>query len=142
MPAQEECCSHQRVNLVADYDSLSLVSLPGLPQLLPSYKPRDDRKWLMDVLSHQFPTARILSYQYDFAKPPRTEECWSKLFVEGEYLLYALVHRRKEAGEIDRPIGTRVCLCRRRQNLLTHFSQVFMCHSFGGLILKQVCTLF
>lgn len=105
MPPQEEYCFHQRVNLEADYGSLSLVSLPGLPQLLPSYKPRDDRKWLMEVLSHQFPTARILSYQYDFAKPPRTEACWSKFFVEGEYLLYALVHRRKEAAEIDRPIG-------------------------------------
>ena len=105
MPPQKECCFHQRMNLEADYGSLSLVSLPGLPQLLPSYKPRDDRKWLMEVLSHQFPTARILSYQYDFAKPPRTEACWSKFFVEGEYLLYALVHRRKEAAEIDRPIG-------------------------------------
>ena len=105
MSPQEECCFQQSMNLDADYGSLSLVSLPGLPQLLPSYKPRDDRKWLMEVLSHQFPTARILSYQYDFAKPPGTEACWSKFFVEGQYLLYALLHRRKEAAEIDRPIG-------------------------------------
>ena len=59
----------------------------------------------MEVLSHQFPTARILSYQYDFAKPPRTEACWSEFLVEGDYMLYDLVHRRKETVEVDRPIG-------------------------------------
>ena len=83
---------------------VDLISLPGLPQLQPSYKPRDERKWLRDVLSHQFPAARILTYQYDFGKP-RTDVCWTKILDEGLDLLYDLVHRRKEQEEVARPIG-------------------------------------
>lgn len=83
---------------------VSLVSLPGLPQLQPIYKPRNEQKWLNEVLSHQFPAARILSYQYDFAKP-NTEVSWTKILDEGLNLLYELVHRRKMPDEVDRAIG-------------------------------------
>lgn len=83
---------------------VDLISLPGLPQLHPSYKPRDERKWLSEVLSYQFPAARILSYQYDFAKP-KTEVCWTKILDEGVNLLYDLIHERQEEIEVDRPIS-------------------------------------
>lgn len=89
---------------LADTKRASLISLPSLPQLSPSYKPRDERKWLSEVLSHQFPAARILSYQYDFAKP-KSEVCWTRILDEGEYLLYELIHRRKEGDEVDRPLS-------------------------------------
>lgn len=100
-----ECSSYREKSLLLKLTALpnSLVSLPGLPQLLPNYKPRDDRKWLSDVLSHQFPAARILTYQYDFAKPS-TEACWTKILDHGLDLLYALVHRRTESNEMNRPI--------------------------------------
>ncbi|KAL9068133.1 MAG: hypothetical protein Q9161_006377 [Pseudevernia consocians] len=84
---------------------VDLVSLPGLPQLQPTYKPPDERKWLSEVLSHQFPAARILSYQYDFARP-NTEVSWTKILDEGLDLLYELIHRRKTYDEAHRPIGT------------------------------------
>lgn len=86
---------------------VDLISLPSLPQLYPNYKPRDERKWLSEVLSHQFPAARILSYQYDFGKP-KTEVCWTKILDEGVNLLYGLVHERREENEIDRAISNTV----------------------------------
>jgi hypothetical protein len=98
----------------------SIVSIPGLPQLFPSYKPKDDRSWLQDVLSFQFPTARILLFKYDFGELCRDIR-WSRLLDEATKFLYELVHHRKEAYEVDRPI-------------------VVLCHSFGALILKQVCS--
>ena len=74
------------------------------------------------MLGNQFPTARILSFKYDFG-----ESCqdirWSRLLDEAVGFLYALVHNRKEAHEVDRPI-------------------VVLCHSFGALILKQVRSMY
>ena len=102
MPLDVTCAGVQQ-------PTVDLVSLPGLPQLLPSYKPRDDRKWLSDVLSHQFPVARILSYHYDFGKPS-VPVCWTKILDEGVDLLYKLIHRRREDNEVYRPIGNAVSI--------------------------------
>ena len=95
----------------------SIVSIPSLPQLLPSYQPRDEASWIRDVFSHQFPTARVMVFHYDFAKSP-TDVCWRQILREGTTLLYGLIHRRSHPREMNRPL-------------------VFICHSFGGMVLKQ-----
>lgn len=103
MPLLVTCAGAQR-------PVVDLISLPGLPQLHPSYKPRDERRWLNEVLSHQFPAARILTYQYHFGKP-KTEVCWTKILDEGLLLLYDLLHQRSQPDEMNRPIG-RGCFTR------------------------------
>lgn len=99
----------------------SIVSIPSLPQLLPSYQPRDETAWIRDVFAHHFPTARVLLFRYDFAKSP-TDDSWLQILREGTTLLYGLIHQRSRAKEMNRPL-------------------VFLCHSFGGMVLKQVRPL-
>ncbi|KXX77252.1 Protein SERAC1 [Madurella mycetomatis] len=97
--------------------TVDIVSIPSLPQLLPSYQPRDETSWIRDVFSHQFPTARVLLFRYDFAKSP-TDVSWLQILREGTTLLYELIHQRSHPKEMNRPL-------------------VFICHSFGGMVLKQ-----
>ncbi|KAK4443298.1 protein SERAC1 [Podospora aff. communis PSN243] len=100
-----------------DHPTVDIVSIPSLPQLLPSYQPRDETKWIQEVFPHQFPTARVLLFRYDRLKQP-TDVSWLQILRHGTTLLYQLVHRRAREEEIDRPL-------------------VFICHSFGGMVLKQ-----
>jgi hypothetical protein len=94
----------------------SIVSIPGLPDLTPSYRPKDHSQWLQQVLSHQIPQARIMAFQYDFAKvDPVTS--WSSLLDHVNSLLWSLCHRREDCEK--RPL-------------------VFVCYSFGAFILKKV----
>jgi hypothetical protein len=80
------------------------VSLPSLPQLYPTYIPRDEQRWLREVLSHQVSGARILTYQYEFARN-KDEMRWGKLVDEADELLYELMQQRQEVTECDRPIS-------------------------------------
>ncbi|KAF9252092.1 hypothetical protein DTO013E5_886 [Penicillium roqueforti] len=98
---------------------IDLVSIPGLPTIHPTYKLKDHTKWLREVLSHQVPQARIMAFQYDFAKDSM-EVSWAELFRNVEYLLYSLVHRRE--GTEDRPV-------------------LFICYSFGAIILKKALLI-
>ncbi|KAH8203220.1 hypothetical protein TruAng_002625 [Truncatella angustata] len=98
--------------------TVDIVSIPSLPQLLPSYQPRDQASWIRDVFTHQFPTARVILFHYDFAKPPAADACWLQILREGTTLLYGLIHQRSRPTEVNRPL-------------------VFLCHSFGGMVLKQ-----
>ncbi|KAI9668709.1 MAG: hypothetical protein M1817_005200 [Caeruleum heppii] len=100
---------------------IDLISIPGLPDLLPQYKLKDHNRWLRDVLSHQIAGARIMSFQYDFAKFPEGV-CWANVVDQAVHLLYALMHRREEQEQLNRPI-------------------VFICYSFGGLILKKALLI-
>lgn len=70
------------------------------------------------MVSRQIPGARIMACQYDFADSPANPD-WKDLTDQWQRLLYALVHRREEHGQINRPI-------------------VFLCYSFGALLLKKV----
>ncbi|KAI1841737.1 hypothetical protein JX266_012105 [Neoarthrinium moseri] len=68
--------------------TVDIVSIPSLPQLLPSYQPRDQESWIRDVFTHQFPTARVILFHYDFAKPPAAEACWLQILREGTTLFF------------------------------------------------------
>ncbi|KAK0730143.1 hypothetical protein B0H67DRAFT_560920 [Lasiosphaeris hirsuta] len=97
--------------------TVDIVSIPSLPQLLPHYQPRDETSWIREVFSHHFPTARVLLFRYDFARSP-TDVSWLQILRQGTTLLYGLVHQRSQTNEMNRPL-------------------VFICHSFGGMVLKQ-----
>lgn len=96
----------------------SIVSIPGLPSLSPKYKQKDHSPWLREVLGHQIPRARIMAFQYEYGKNSVVSS-WQELLDQSASLLYALSYRR-EGFEL-RPI-------------------VFVCHSFGALILKGVSS--
>lgn len=55
--------------------------------------------------------------QYDFAKDLSNDPSWRDVLEKAQGLLYAMVHRREDVE--TRPI-------------------VWICHSFGALILKKV----
>jgi hypothetical protein len=59
-----------------------------------------------------------MSYQYDFAETPSNVD-WKNLTDQVLRLLYALIHRREETRESNRPI-------------------LFICYGFGAFILKKV----
>ncbi|KAH6694857.1 hypothetical protein BKA61DRAFT_256493 [Leptodontidium sp. MPI-SDFR-AT-0119] len=77
----------------------------------------DHNRWLRDVLSHQIPDARIMSFYYDFAKNIAAAS-WKDLIDQTLHFLFALRRRREETLGSPRPL-------------------VFMCFSFGSVILKK-----
>ncbi|KAI1500561.1 hypothetical protein F5X99DRAFT_385826 [Biscogniauxia marginata] len=98
---------------------LDIVSIPGLPTLNPHYELKNHNTWLREVLSHQIPRARIMAFQYDFAKG-NSNPSWRDLLAHVDKLLYALIHRRENAE--SRPL-------------------VFVCYSFGAVILKKALLI-
>jgi hypothetical protein len=102
----------------ADVFHPSIVSIPGLPDLVPQYRLKDHNRWLRDVLSHQVPSARIMSFYYDFAKISSSAS-WKDLTDQMLHFLFALIHRREDISLARRPL-------------------VFICFSFGSIILKKV----
>lgn len=77
--------------------------------------------WPRDLLNLDVPEARILTWGYD-SSVARTLEfaSQSSLFGHAENLLTDLVNKRRGASEKTRPI-------------------IFVGHSLGGLVVKQVC---
>lgn len=70
------------------------------------------------MLRRKIPNARILAYNYDStwlydAPRVRAESC-------GKALIYGLDNFREREGTRDRPI-------------------IFLAHSFGGLVIQDVC---
>jgi hypothetical protein len=99
----------------------------GLAKLFSKTKPSDEvgssevlaTFWPEDPLAKDFPNARVLTYGYDshvtrFFKGPANQ---SNILAHGESLMRALEVQRR--GCRERPI-------------------VFLVHSLGGIILKQV----
>ena len=96
------------------------MSIPGLPDVVPEYKVKDHNRWLRETLSHQVPKARIMSFEYDFAKPNEHDSTgWKGLTKQVSRFLYALLNKRETLEEQSRPI-------------------LFLCYSFGAIILKKV----
>jgi hypothetical protein len=73
--------------------------------------------WLRDFLPKQMPNARIMSYSYNSAVGFSKAAAGIKIFAE--QLLEDLMARRVTQHERERPI-------------------IFICHSLGGIVFKQV----
>lgn len=73
--------------------------------------------WLRDFLPKQMPNARIMSYSYNSAVEFSKAAAGIKTFAE--QLLEDLMARRVTQRERERPI-------------------IFICHSLGGIVFKQV----
>ncbi|KAF5706319.1 tetratricopeptide repeat domain-containing protein [Fusarium mundagurra] len=103
---------------------LDIVSIPALPTLSPQYKPREHNQWLRQVLSHQIPRARIMTFEYGFTTQgdhdTETISSWQMLLEQAIALVMGLTMRRE--GVEHRPI-------------------VFVCHSFGAFILKKALII-
>ena len=73
--------------------------------------------WLHDFLPKQMPNARIMSYSYNSAVEFSKAAAGIKIFAE--QLLEDLMARRVTQRERERPV-------------------IFICHSLGGIVFKQV----
>ncbi|KAL3419104.1 tetratricopeptide repeat domain-containing protein [Phlyctema vagabunda] len=96
---------------------VDIVSIPGLPNLLPQHEAKEHSRWLRDTLGHQIPAARVMTFQYEFARPAAPTTV-SALCQEYLALLYTLLSKRESAEEAQRPL-------------------IFICYTFGAYILKQ-----
>lgn len=76
--------------------------------------------WLQDLLPEQLPNARIMSYSYNSAVAFSKANIGIKTFAE--QLLEDLMAWRLTLCEQERPV-------------------IFICHSLGGIVFKQVCTI-
>jgi protein SERAC1 len=76
--------------------------------------------WLQDLLPEQLPNARIMSYSYNSAVAFSKAAAGVKTFAE--QLLEDLMAWRLTLYEQERPI-------------------IFICHSLGGIVFKQVCVI-
>jgi alpha-beta hydrolase superfamily lysophospholipase len=74
--------------------------------------------WLRDFLPEDLPTARIMSLGYD--SRVAFSSSVGNIDKFADQLLAYLNRERKEPTTQDRPI-------------------IFICHSMGGLVMKQVC---
>jgi len=101
--------------------------MPGLPKIYPegdNYTvPQKDRTMLREAFSHRFPRARVMPFKYHIPREDQktsTPLTWEKILDLGVDLLYAILAKREPRTAYERiPI-------------------IFVCHSFGGLILKKV----
>lgn len=103
-------------------DIVDLVALHGLnghyrktwTATPPMGKPKN---WLEDFLPEQISNARIMSYGYNSAF--QFSKSVADIGTFAEQLLHSLIAKRRSQSERKRPV-------------------IFICHSFGGLVFKQV----
>ena len=75
------------------------------------------KNWLEDFLPEQIPNARIMSYGYD--STIQFSKSVADIGTFAEQLLHSLIAKRRSQNEKKRPV-------------------IFICHSLGGLVFKQV----
>ncbi|KAG8825902.1 hypothetical protein FRC17_008465, partial [Serendipita sp. 399] len=86
-----------------------------------SWTAEDGTMWLRDLLSHDFPNARILTYGYDADTRSFAQTSTQTIFRHAEAFAEDLSRLRRacpEASRISRPI-------------------IFIAHSLGGIVLKR-----
>ena len=77
----------------------------------------EPKNWLEDFLPEQIPNARIMSYGYD--STVQFSKSVADIGTFAEQLLHSLIAKRRSQNEKKRPV-------------------IFICHSLGGLVFKQV----
>ena len=75
------------------------------------------KNWLEDFLPEQIPNARIMSYGYN--STVQLSKSVADIGTFAEQLLHSLMAKRRSQNERNRPV-------------------IFICHSLGGLVFKQV----
>ena len=78
---------------------------------------RSGFNWIRDAIPKILPTARITTFEYNSAV--QFSKSTSDIYTFGDQLLESLLVVRKSDAEKSRPI-------------------IFICHSLGGIVLKQV----
>ena len=77
----------------------------------------EGKNWLEDFLPEQIPNARIMSYGYN--STVQFSKSVADIGTFAEQLLHSLIAKRRSESERVRPV-------------------IFICHSLGGLVFKQV----
>lgn len=99
----------------------SIVAIHGLNgHAFKTWTDQDGHMWLRDSLPHHIPNSRIMTYGYDSA----LRHTKSKLHLNdfAQDLLSWLDRERQEPEEEKRPL-------------------VFICHSLGGVVVKQMLVM-
>ncbi|RDL38237.1 uncharacterized protein BP5553_02577 [Venustampulla echinocandica] len=107
------------LNASLSLDIIAIHGLGGNPMATWT-DPKSQKLWLRDLLPHDIPRARIMTFGYDAT--PAFENSVAGVEDHARDLLRCLRERRERVKEINRPI-------------------IFIGHSLGGIVIKQALII-
>jgi len=114
---------------------LSIVAIHGLNgHRENAWTSKNGTMWLKDLLPEDIPSARILTYGFDADTRSFTQTSTQNIFRHAETFVGDLSQVRRENPEVS----TVSRLCSLLFNLGGQRPIIFVAHSLGGIVLKEV----
>jgi hypothetical protein len=117
----------------------SIVVIPGLGTLSPeTWGKSSGKPWLESLLLNAAPNASILCFDHGLSKDDAFS--WHRLVDSGADLLDTILKLREDVS-VGFGCSHGVFLLYQMPNMtqVQEFPFLFVCHSLGGIIAKQVC---
>lgn len=119
------------INLL--FSIIAIHGLDGHPE--ESWTAENGKLWLRDFLPKVIPQARIMTYGYDAYTHGRKELNDESVYNIARNMLARLASERQRTDvSHDRPVNTWLLIPKKTENRPI----IFIAHSLGGLVLKEV----